>query len=192
MTTHATERPPISIRRAQLTDAAAFARTMGEPEVLRQLMQLPYTNEEVWRARLTDLLAPGKPDLMLVAERPGANGQPEVVGSAGLHPAGPALRRRHVMQMGISVQTSAQGQGVGAALMQAICDWCDDWGQVLRLELTVYADNLRAQALYKRFGFVAEGLHRGYALRDGEYIDVISMARLHPKPPRIEPFSDAA
>jgi len=182
------ERPTITVRRALLSDAAAFARTMGEPEVLRQLMQLPYTNEEVWRQRLTDLLAPGKPDLMLVAERAAANGQTEVVGNAGLHPAGPALRRRHVMNMGIAVHSSAQGQGVGAALMQAICDWCDNWGQVLRLELTVYADNLRAQALYKRFGFVTEGLHRGYALRDGEYIDVISMARLHPRPPRIAPF----
>lgn len=182
---------PITVRRAVLADAAAFARTMGDPAVLRQLMQVPYTSEEAWRARLGDLLAPGKPDLMLVAERPGADGMPEVVGSAGLHPAGVAVRRRHVMMMGISVRSDAQGQGVGTALMQALCDWCDNWGQVLRLELSVYADNARAIALYQRFGFRQEGLHRGYALRDGAYVDALSMARLHPRPPGIEPFNDA-
>jgi putative acetyltransferase len=31
---------------------------------------------------------------------------------------------------------------------------------------------------------VREGLHRGYALRDGSYVDTLSMARLHPNPPR--------
>jgi len=178
---------PITVRRAVLADAAAFARKMGQPEVLRQLMQLPYTSEEVWRARLADLLAPGKADLMLVAEMQGADGMPQLVGSAGLHPAGPALRRRHVMTIGLSVAQEAQGRGVGTALMQALCDWADNWGQVLRLELTVYADNARAIALYGRFGFKQEGLHRGYALRDGAYVDALSMARLHPNPPHITP-----
>lgn len=180
---------PITVRRAVLADAAAFARTMGEPEVLRNLMQVPHTSEELWRGRLAEMLAPGKADLMLVAERPGADGQPQVVGNAGLHPAGVALRRRHVMSCGIAVATEAQGQGVGRALMQALCDWADNWGQVLRLELSVYADNARAIALYQRFGFHQEGLHRGFALRDGAYVDAVSMARLHPNPPRIAPFA---
>lgn len=176
---------PITVRRATQADAGAFARIMGDPRVLANLMQLPYTNEEIWRSRLAEMLAPGKPDLMLVAERQAEGQAPQVVGSAGLHPCGPALRRRHAMQMGISVDADAQGQGVGTALMQALCDWCDSWGQVLRLELTVFVDNLRAIALYERFGFQKEGLHRGYALRDGQYVDVLSMARLHPSPPRI-------
>lgn len=184
---HAAERAPVTARRAVLADAAAMARTMGDPLVLPQLLQVPYTSEEVWRARLTETLAPGKPDLLLVAELPGVGGVPEVVGNAGLHPVGPALRRRHVMSLGIAVGSAGQGRGVGTALMQALCDWADDWGQVLRLELTVFADNTRAIALYRRFGFEQEGLHRGYALRDGEYVDTLSMARLHPSPPRIAP-----
>jgi len=32
---------------------------------------------------------------------------------------------------------------------------------------------------------VHEGTHRGYALRHGRYVDVHSMARLHPNPPAI-------
>ena len=42
-----------------------------------------------------------------------------------------------------------------------------------------------AHGLYERFGFVPEGRHRAYALRDGAYVDCLSMARLHPNPPRL-------
>jgi len=173
----------ITVRRATPADAAAFARIMGDPAVFGGLMQMPYTNEEIWRARLAEGAAPGKTDLSLVAERGG-----EVVGSCGLHPAGPALRRRHVAMMGISVAREAQGQGVGSALMQAMCDYADRWMGILRIELTVYADNVPAIALYRKFGFVVEGRHRGYAMRDGRFVDALAMARIHPAPPQIAPL----
>lgn len=176
---------PVTIRRATVADAPAFARIMGHPAVLANLMQLPYTDTAQWAARLTETLALGKPDLLLVAERPDPHGDPQVVATAGLHPAGTALRRRHVMTLGISVAVEAQGQGVGLAMMQALCAWSDNWGQVLRLELTVFADNHHAIRLYERCGFVREGLHPGYALRDGHYADVVTMARPHPHPPRL-------
>ena len=64
-----------------------------------------------------------------------------------------------------------------------MCDCADRWMGVLRLELIVYADNDGAIALYRNFGFEVEGRHRGYALRDGRYVDAFSMARLHPSPP---------
>ena len=170
----------ITIRRARADDAAAFARMLGDPAVYPSLMQMPYANEDAWRVRLSEAQPPGKTDLSLVAERGG-----EVVGSAGLHPTGPALRRRHVMMLGISVIPSAQRQGVGHALMLALCDYADRWMGVLRIELTVFVDNPGAIALYRRFGFETEGRHRGYALRDGAYADAFSMARLHPAPPAI-------
>lgn len=170
----------VTVRRSTVQDAAAMARMMGEPSVLGNLMQMPHTSEELWRARLTDNAAPGKLDLPLVAEVSG-----EVVGSAGLHPPSPAARRRHAMMLGISVLPSAQGQGVGTALMAALCDYADNWLGVLRLELDVYADNLIAQGLYEKFGFELEGRHRAYAMRNGEYADSLSMARLHPKQPLV-------
>lgn len=170
----------ITIRRAVPKDASAFARIMGDPAVYPGLMQLPYTDEEIWRVRLADNLAPGKTDLALAAELNG-----DVVGTAGLHPAGAHLRRRHVLMLGISVAPQAQRKGVGSALMAAMCDYADRWSGALRIELNVYTDNLGAIALYRKFGFAVEGTHRGYALRDGAYVDSLSMARLHPNPPRI-------
>ena len=175
----------IHIRRATVRDAAAFARIMGDPAVYPGLMQMPYTNEGLWATRLADFDLPGRTDLPLVAEVHG-----EVVGSAGLHPAGTAQRRRHVLMLGISVAPSSQGQGVGSALMAALCDYADRWVGALRIELDVYTDNEAAIRLYRKFGFVTEGTHRGYALRDGRYVDSYAMARFHPDPPRIEPVGN--
>lgn len=172
----------LTLRRATVGDAAAFARIMGDPAVYPGLMQVPYTNEDIWRSRLTEMTAPGRGDLMLVAERI-VDGQSRVVGSAGLHPASPHLRLRHVAMIGISVEPASQGQGVGTAIMQGLCDFADRWMQVLRIDLEVYTDNVRAIALYRKFGFQIEGTQRGFALRDGEYVDSHRMGRLHPSPP---------
>ncbi len=169
----------VILRRAVPDDAADYALMMGDPEVFPSLMQLPMPSVAMWRARLEESSAPARSDLHLVAVRGG-----RVVGSAGLHPKA-RLRRRHTATLGISVVPQAQRQGVGSALMRAVCDYADQWSQLLRIELGVFTDNAPAIALYQRFGFRHEGTHRGYALRHGLYADVHSMARLHPNPPTI-------
>jgi len=171
----------VTVRRARIDDAAAYVRIMGDPEVFAGLNADAVHRRAIWRNRLTESTAPGKQDLLLVAEKAG-----EVVGTAGLHPAGPMTRRRHAMLLGICVAKASQRQGIGSALMKALCDYADSWVGALRLELTVYTDNAGAIALYRKFGFVIEGTLRGYALRGGVYVDAHAMARLHPSPPRID------
>jgi putative acetyltransferase len=168
------------LRRATADDAPAYARIMGDPQVFPGTLQLPHANVQRWRDLLAEAAQPGKIDLNLVAESGG-----QVLGTAGVHPVGPQLRRRHAMMLGIAVAPAAQGQGVGQALMAELLRYTDGWAQVLRVELTVYADNDRAIRLYQRHGFEVEGRLRGYALRHGEYADVLAMARWHPHPPTL-------
>ena len=179
----------IAIRRAQpsAADAADFVRRMGDPDVFAKLKQLPLPGEDHRRHQLTHV--PGSLHLHIVAV-PGGR----AVGSAGLHPSD-RLRRRHTAMPGISVAPEAQRQGVGRALMQAViqaviqavmqalCACADGWAQILRIELTVFTDNARANASYQAFGFRIEGTHRGNAMRHGSYLDTHAMARLHPRPP---------
>jgi len=167
-----------TVRRATVADADGFAAMLGHPEVFPWLLQMPYANPELWRIRLAENAVPGKQDVMLVA----VTDTGKLVGGAGLHPAGASPRKRHVMMLGMQVQPAWQGQGVGTQLLQALCDYADNWLGLLRLELDVYADNHKAQALYRRLGFVEEGRHRCDAMRDGVYVDSLSMARLNPKP----------
>ena len=167
----------MQVRKARVADAECFARMMADPGVYPQLLQMPYGDADLWRQRLTEMCAAGKGDLLLVVEVGG-----QVAGSAGLHSTSASPRRRHAMGLGIQVQPRWQGRGVGALLMQSLCDYADRWLGLTRIELTVYTDNQRAQALYRRFGFVEEGVHRGYALRDGVFVDALSMARCVPRP----------
>jgi putative acetyltransferase len=168
------------LRRARPEDADGFAAMMNDPLVYPGLMQLPYTDAAFWRERLAgNVGGPGQADLQLVAVHEG-----QVIGGAGLHPAGMAVRRAHAMNLGISVVGSWQGRGVGDLLMGALCEHADRWLGVLRLELTVYADNAGAIALYRRHGFEIEGTLRAFALRDGQFVDALAMARLRPAAPR--------
>jgi L-phenylalanine/L-methionine N-acetyltransferase len=173
---------PPNIRRVRVSDAAAITQIMQDPAAFPGVLQLPYASEEMWRERIERGLKEGSNDLLLVAEVNGA-----VVGNAGLNPVGTALRRLHCRGLGIAVAGTHQGTGVGSALMAALLDYADNWANVLRVELTVYSDNAAGIALYEKFGFVREGVHRAYALRAGKYVDAVSMARLHPNPPVLAP-----
>ena len=71
-------------------------------------------------------------------------------------------------------------------MLQELLRYADQWMGLLRMELTVFADNEPAIALYKKFGFELEGTHRAFALRRGEFADVHFMARLHPNQPLVK------
>ncbi|MBN6335401.1 GNAT family N-acetyltransferase, partial [Escherichia coli] len=62
--------------------------------------------------------------------------------------------------------------------MRTMIDMCDNWLRVERIELTVFADNAPAIAVYKKYGFEIEGTGRRCALRNGEYVDAYYMARM--------------
>lgn len=173
----------VRIRRAEPADADAITESFAGPKSFGGTLQLPFPSRVLWQERLA------KPDpdgVLLVAEaRPADASEADyaVVASLGLHPAGPSPRRRHALFLGMSVRDDWQGHGIGTALLRAAIDRADNWMNVTRIELTVFVDNPVAIALYQRFGFVVEGTHRAYALRDGAYVDALAMARLHPRPP---------
>ena len=54
----------------------------------------------------------------------------------------------------MAVHDDWAGRGVGTALMQAALDLADNWLGLTRVELTVWADNQAALALYRKAGFV--------------------------------------
>jgi hypothetical protein len=66
-------------------------------------------------------------------------------------------------------------------LMLTVIDLADNWLNLVRLELDVYADNERAIRLYQHCDFEIEGKKRCHTLRGGNYIDSYIMGRLHPQ-----------
>jgi ribosomal-protein-alanine N-acetyltransferase len=74
----------------------------------------------------------------------------------------------------LAVARDAQGQGIGAALLQALLDEAARRRQN-RVSLEVRADNAAAIALYERFGFRRTGVRRGYYSPSGT--DALVMTR---------------
>lgn len=165
----------VVVRRAERSDAAALKALMAMPIAQSMTMQLPFPSVGEWQARLDD---PPEGFRILVACDARPDGQ--VVGSLGIGVA-TRPRRRHVASLGMSVHDDWAGRGVGTRLMEAAMDLVDNWLQVTRVELTVFTDNEPALALYRRFGFEVEGTERMAVFRDGEYVDIHMMARLHPR-----------
>jgi len=168
----------IVIRRAEPSDAEAIALIFRARAASGGTLQNPYPSIAQWNERL---VADATTNYIFVALADG-----EVVGNCGLH-GNKNPRRQHVWGIGMSVRDDWHGKGVGTRMMTTLIDLADNWLGALRLELTVYTDNTTAIALYNKFGFVIEGTHCVFALRDGGFIAALAMARFHPPPPQLPP-----
>lgn len=159
----------ITIRHAEPEDAAALHQMYGQPETFSDTLQLPYPSLQKWQERLKNT-PEGQHVLVACIEG-------QIVGQCFVR-LDAALRRRHTACFGLGVDARHRGKGVAKAMMAAIIDLCDNWLQVDRIELTVYASNEAAIALYQKFGFVIEGRGVRYAVRNGVQVDALFMARL--------------
>ena len=160
----------LQIRRAEPDDYSAVYEMFSGPKVFAGTLQLPYPSREQWRQRLVETPESLYNLVAVVGDR--------IVGMVSVETFPNKPRRRHAGAIGICVHEDWHGKGVGTALMRAIVDLADNWLNLTRLELEVYADNDAAISLYERMGFEVEGTLRQHAFRDGQYVDSKIMARL--------------
>ncbi|WP_312348040.1 N-acetyltransferase [Leclercia sp.] len=158
----------IVIRHVEAADAEALRLLNTHPGVYHQTLQLPHPSMEMWQERV--MKKPGRRHLVACLDN-------NVVGHLALDVM-ENPRRSHVATFGISVSADVQGRGAGSALMREMINLCDNWLRIERIELTVFADNAPAIALYRKYGFVVEGTGKRFALRDGEFVDALYMARV--------------
>ena len=157
----------ILIRAMEPADLPDITEAWNQPRAYAGTLQLPYTSLEARQQRHAAFA--GGTRLVAVIEG-------KAIGMIFLSRF--ENRRSHAGSIGMAVHDAYAGRGAGTALMAAVVDLADNWLQLKRLELGVYADNARAIALYERFGFEREGLNRAYSWRDGAYADSLMMARL--------------
>ncbi|MDR3594489.1 GNAT family N-acetyltransferase [Clostridium sp.] len=110
--------------------------------------------------------------LFLVAE---VNG--EIVGFTRCE--GSKLSRfKHKAEFGICILKKYWGYGIGNALMKNILEQMDHVG-IKKISLNVVQTNIKAIELYKRYGFVEEGLLVNDRIhKDGNYYNTIIMGRV--------------
>lgn len=83
----------------------------------------------------------------------------------------------HIGSLGIGIIASYRGLGIGKKLLQTAIQKAEQKG-LTRIELTVREKNKPAIALYKKFGFEIEGVHKNAVCIDGTYEHHIFMALL--------------
>ena len=88
----------------------------------------------------------------------------------------------HRGTLGVGVVPCHRGRGIGRRLVDQALSRAFASGLV-RVELSVRADNTRAIRLYEKAGFVREGVLRDAVLVDNEFHDTIAMALIDRGPP---------
>lgn len=165
------------IREAEPRDGAAWLlhmrRTIAETPFLLQSSddKLPSTGEqERTLARYRE--RPGC--LALIAERPARRGRAVFMGCLN-YGAGDTMRTMHAAELSMSVGRTHWGRGIGDALMHAAIAHARDDAGLLRLALQVFVSNIAAHRLYRKHGFIEEGLMRRYVRLGDGWEDIIPM-----------------
>jgi ribosomal protein S18 acetylase RimI-like enzyme len=98
-----------------------------------------------------------------------------LVGWADITPVDvPECAHRGVLGMGVAA--AHRGAGIGSALLEA-CLAHAPKSNIEKIELTVFASNAPAIALYRKFGFTDIGVVRDYRRLDGITYDALLMER---------------
>jgi RimJ/RimL family protein N-acetyltransferase len=135
----------------------------------RYLAMLEAPPLELMRAFNSDIIKKGHPRFVALSAG-------EVVGWCDVLPK-PWPIQAHVGVLGMGLLPPFRGQGIGGRLIATALDAARRFG-LSRVELTVREDNANAIALYKKIGFVAEGVQRHAFRVDGEYKNLVMMALL--------------
>lgn len=163
-----------TIRPIEPRDAGDINAMRRMPGVFETILGNPGEN----RKKTEDMIAGlGPNDFMFVAAACDDAGAERVIGSISLKVFSNP-RTRHAAGIGLMVHRDFQNQGIGRAMLEKVLDLADNWLMLVRLELTVFADNGRAIHLYESMGFEREGIRRKAAVRNGIYMDEIAMARI--------------
>lgn len=119
--------------------------------------------------------AEAETSIFLIAEAEG-----KIVGFTRL--AGNKLKRfRHKAGFGICILKEYWGYGIGRVLFENIL-MCADASGIEKISLTVVETNIKAIQLYKKYGFVEEGLLvKDRIHKDGNYYNTVVMGRISGK-----------
>ncbi|EOU1682594.1 GNAT family N-acetyltransferase [Clostridium perfringens] len=159
----------LKIRDIEIEDYKEISKIRKMPGVMENILSNKDEEEESIKEKIINM---GKNQYWYVAEE-----NRKVIGLGILMNHG-NLRKKHVGVITLMVNSDYQNKGVGSLLMDKLINLSESLN-IIRLELCVFRDNYKAINLYKKFGFKEEGIKVKSALKNGEYIDEIMMARIN-------------
>jgi RimJ/RimL family protein N-acetyltransferase len=169
-TLHLKDGRSATVRRAEPRDAEAWISNVNAIGAEGVYLMTELLRRTVAQVRRQFAQADPGQELWLVAEVGGA-----VVGGANFA-RGSWRKNAHTAALGVAIRRKYRGLGLGLAMMQAGIAWAREVG-ITKLKLGVFATNRAALGLYRKLGFVQEGLLRGEVKLAGKPVDELVMAR---------------
>lgn len=110
--------------------------------------------------------------LFIVAEVEG-----KIVGNLNFSGGG-RPRIEHAGEFGVSVLKEYWGMGIGTELIQYLIAWCRQSNIIRKVNLRTRTDNFTAINIYKKLGFVEEGIITRDAKVNDQFYDSLHMGLL--------------
>jgi [ribosomal protein S5]-alanine N-acetyltransferase len=93
----------------------------------------------------------------------------------------PVNKRHGLGEYGIMMgRKSEWGKGFAMEATSRVIDYCFQESEIRKITLGVVADNHAALRLYKKLGFITEGIYKDHGLYNGKYCDIVRMALFNP------------
>lgn len=164
----------VKIRQAQISDAEMILETIKiyipDSEFIPKYEEEIVLTIEQERNWIESFLRNDN-SLLLVAEH-----QNQIIGNIDLTGSQRKMMY-HTAVIGMGMLREWRNIGLGTALMESIIDWSSEHPALETIWLQVYAQNDLGLGLYRKMGFVENGLIPNFFKRDGRYFDIVTMSR---------------
>ena len=161
----------MQIRAATPADALAIAAIYDEAvRTGTASFEIEPPGPQEMARRIAAVLAQGYPYLV-------AEGEAGFLGYAYVNAFRPRPAYGRTVEDSIYVAPSAQGRGVGRALLARLMDRCEENGYRQMVAVIGDSANLGSIALHRACGFVDAGLLKSTGLKFGRWIDTVLMQR---------------
>lgn len=164
----------VTLRPITEADTDLIVRWRNTPSVMRNfIFREPFT-PEMHRNWLATKVATGRVVQYMIEVK--ATGRP--VGSVYFRDIDPV---NHSAEYGIFIgEEDARGQGFGSETARLFTEFGFARLGLHRISLRLLEENLPARRSYEKAGFVQEGIFHDMVMLDGQYRDVVFMAKLAP------------
>ena len=158
------------IRKREAYDSADLLALFNEPDFLeRALMRDRFVNPEQLEQWLAGIVAARRIEIVLEWDG-------RCVGFGAVYAQGEHFDHCGVLMLGVS--SASRGRAFGQTLLVALLQASTRCLRLKKIQLTVLTDNVPAINLYRKNGFVCEGVLRRFVRRGNRYADAYAMAFL--------------